>query len=208
MIFLNKNCTFKRCLSGCFTFIIIFCSCAPKITSFTASPATITNGDSVILNWKIKGKPTLMFDQRKIFHPGNDSLQVLEFTLSVEKGKKEKHLKRQVSVLQKESRDEVVLITTDLKGDTLIAEGIKDTALWSGFEVISVSNTSPRTLVVLHDNIQAALKSAGVASNVWEGTQYAGYWKIMTTLSEAEKEDSTTIPGQLEIKVLIRPLKK
>lgn len=149
-----------------------------------------------------------MFDQRKIFHPGNDSLQVLEFTLSVEKGKKEKHLKRQVSVLQKESRDEVVLITTDLKGDTLIAEGIKDTALWSGFEVISVSNTSPRTLVVLHDNIQAALKSPGVASNVWEGTQYAGYWKIMTTLSEAEKEDSTIIPGQLEIKVLIRPLKK
>jgi hypothetical protein len=208
MMLLKKICTFKSFLSGSLAFIIIFYSCTPKIFSFTASPPTITNGDSVILNWKIKGKPTLMFDQRKISHPGNDSLQVLEFTLSVEKGKKEKHIKRQVSLLPKESTDKVVLITNNLKGDTIIAEGIKDTTLWSNFEVISVSSASSRTLVVLHDNIQAELNSAGVASNVWKGVHYAGYWKIMATLTEAEKKDSTIIPGQLEIKVLIRPLKK
>lgn len=188
--------------------VLIFYSCAPKITSFTASPAAITKGDSVMLNWKIKGTPTLMFDQRKISHPGNDSLEVLEFTLSVEKGKKEKHIKRQISVLPNESMDKVVLATTDVKGDTLIAGGIKDTALWSNFEVISVSSVSHRNLLVMHDNIQAALDSLGTTSNAWEGTPYAGTWKIMTPLTEAEKKDATIIPGQLEIKALIRSFKK
>ncbi len=192
----------------CLFLVLIFYSCAPKITSFTASPAAITKGDSVMLNWKIKGTPTLMFDQRKIPHPGNDSLEVLEFTLSVEKGKKEKHIKRQVSVVQNESMDKVVLATNDIKGDTLIAGGIKDTALWSSFEVISVSSASHRSLLVMHDNIQAALDSLGNTSNAWEGTRYAGTWKIMTPLTEAEKKDATIIPGQLEIKALIRPFKK
>jgi hypothetical protein len=190
--------------------VLIFYSCAPKITSFTASPATITKGDSVMLNWKIKGTPTLMYDQRKISRPGNDSLDVLEFTLSVKKGTKEKQIsiKRQVSVLQNESMDKVVLATNDIKGDTLIAEGIKDTALWSGFEVISVSSASHRTLIILHHNIQATLDSLGTTSNAWEATPYAGAWEIMTPLTEAEKKDSTIIPGQLEIKALIRSFKK
>ena len=149
-----------------------------------------------------------MFDQRKIPHPPNDSLEILEFTLSVQKGKKEKYKKRQISVLPKESTDRVVLITTDLKGDTLIAEGIKDTVLWDNFQIISVSSLSSRPIVVIHENRRSELKSPGIPSDVWEGTQYAGAWKIMSVLTEAEKKDSTIIPGQLEISVLIRPLKK
>jgi len=63
----------------------------------------ITKGDSVILNWKVKGKPTLLFDERKIFRPSSDSLKILEFTLSVQRDRKTKYIKRQVSVLPKES---------------------------------------------------------------------------------------------------------
>lgn len=188
--------------------VLILYSCAPKITSFTASPAAITKDDSVMLNWKIKGTPTLMYDQKKISRPGNDSLEVLEFTLSVEKGKKEKHIKRQVSLVQNESTNNVVLATNTINGDTLIAEGIKDTALWSNFEIISVSSASRRTLLVLHANIPASLDSLGATSNAWEGTPYSGTWKIMTPLTEAERKDSTIIPGQLEIKALIRSFKK
>ena len=188
--------------------LFIFYSCAPKITSFTALLPTITKGDSVTLNWKIKGKPTLLFDQRKMAHPGNDSLEILEFTLSVEKNKKEKHIKRQISVLPAESMDNVILATTDLKGDTLIATGIKDTLLWNNFEVISVSSASKRTLIVLHNDIRSQLESSGVISNAWDGSKYCGEWKIMTILTDAEKKDSSIIPGQLEIKAIIRPLKK
>ena len=149
-----------------------------------------------------------MFDQRKITHPPGDSLEILEFTLSVQKGKIEKYIKRQISVLPKESTDRVVLITTDLKGDTLIAEGIKDTVLWANFQIISVSSLSSRPLVVIHANRQSGLKSPEIPSDVWEGTPYAGAWKIMSILTESEKKDSTIIPGQLEVSVLIRPLKK
>ncbi|MEO6838567.1 MAG: hypothetical protein ABI185_09260 [Ginsengibacter sp.] len=187
--------------------LIIFYSCAPKITSFSALPPTITKGDSVTLNWKIKGKPTLVFDQRKIAHSGNDSLEVLEFTLWVEKNKKEKHINRQISVLTEESMDNLIFATTDLKGDTLFASGIKDTILWNNFEIISVSSASKRTLSVVHNNIQSQLDSSGVISNAWDGSKYSGRWKIMTILTDAEKKDSSIIPGQLEIKAIIRPLK-
>ncbi len=205
---MSRKISFKTGISQWLFLVLIFYSCAPKITSFTASPASITKGDSVVLDWKIKGTPSLMFDQRKISRPGNDSIEVLEFTLSVEKGKKEKHIKRQISVLPNQSTDNVVLATNAVKGDTLIAGGIKDTALWSNFEVISVSSASHRNLLIMHDKIQAALDSLGTTSNALEGTRYAGAWKIMTLLTEAEKKNASIIPGQLEIKAIIRSFKK
>jgi|GEM_PF-1693186 len=188
--------------------VLIFYSCAAKIGSFTATPATITKGDSILLNWKIKGKPVLMFDQRKIAHPKGDSIDILEFTLSVQKGDKVKYIKRQVPVLPEESSDRVVLLTNELHGDTLIAEGVKDTSLWSNFEIVSVSSISKKILFVIHDNRQGILESAGTSSDVWEGSKYSGFWRIMTILTEAEKKDSSIITGDLEIKALIRPIKK
>lgn len=204
---MKNNQALKGRLWPCFTLILIFCSCAPKI-NFTALPATITKGDSVLLNWKISGKPTLLFDQRKIAHAPGDSLEILEFTLSVQKGKKVKYIKRQISVLPKESTDRVVLMTNNLHGDTLIASGIKDTLIWAGFEIISVSSLSARPVIILHANIKFELKNPEIPSNVWEGTPYAGDWKIMSLLTEAEKENHSLIPGQLEIKVLIRRYKQ
>jgi len=203
----KNNWTLNTGLILFLVFISFFYSCAPKI-NFTASPAIITKGDSVLLNWKVKGKPTLMFDQRKISRPLNDSLEILEFTLSVQRGKKEKYIKRQVSILPKESTDQVTLITNEIKGDTLIASGIKDSTLWAGFEVISVSSLSGRPLIILHAGRESELKDSQIPSNLWEGTRYAGNWKIMALLTEAEKKDHSIIPNQLEIKVIIRPIKK
>ena len=179
-MFRHKEYYCPKRLIGNLILVFIFYSCAAKISSFTATPATITKGDSVLLNWKIKGKPVLMFDQRKIAHSNGDSIDILEFTLSVQKGDKVKYRKRQVSVLPEESSDRVVLITIELHGDTLIAEGIKDTSLWSNFEIVSVSSISKRTLFVIHDNRQAILESAGTSSDVWEGSKYSGFWRIMT----------------------------
>ena len=179
---LKNNWTLNTDLILFLVFISFFYSCAPNI-NFTASPAIITKGDSVLLNWKVKGKPTLMFDQRKISHPPNDSMEILEFTLSVQRGKKEKYIKRQVSILPKESTDEVGVITNDIKGDTL-------------------------PLIILHAGRESELKDSEIPSNLLEGTRYAGSWKIMTLLSEAEKKDHSIIPDQLEIKVLISPIKK
>lgn len=200
--------SFPACPLRWIFWLVIFYSCAPKITSFTALPPTITKGDSITLKWKIKGKPTLLFDQRKITRPGNDSLEVLEFTLSVEKNKKEKHMKRQISVLPPRSMDKVVLATTDLKEDTLIATGIKDSVLWANFEIISLSSASNRSLIVVHNDQRSVLDSSGIISYAWEGSKYSGEWKIMAILNDAEKKDSTIIPAQLTIKAIIRPLKK
>jgi len=203
----KNNRALKRSVRA-FAFVFFFSSCAPKITNFTATPATITKGDSVLLNWKIKGKPTVMFDQRKIAHPPGDSLDILEFILSVQKDKKVKYIKRQVSLLPKESSDRVVLITNDLHGDTLIAAGLKDTILWSEFEIISVSSLSARPVIVIHANKKSVLKNPEIPSDIWQGMPYGGNWQIMSIVTEEEKKDHSLIPNQLEIKVLIRPVKK
>ncbi len=171
-------------------------------------PPVISKGDSVFLNWKIKGQPTLMFDQRKIAHSSNDSLEILEFTLSVEKNGKVKYIKRQVSVLPAESSDRVTFSITGLQGDTLIADGIKDTLLWKNYEIVSLSTVTGRTLIISHAGTVAEIKKPGVSSDNWRGKPYAGYWKIMSILTEAEKKDNTIIPNSLEIQAIIRPTKK
>ncbi len=186
--------------------ILIISSCSPKI-QFNASPPIITKGDSVFLNWKIKGEPTLMFDQRKIAHAPDDSLELLEFTLSVEKRGKTKYIKRQITVLPAQSVDRVALFTTDIKGDTLIAEGVKDSAAWKHFQIVSISSLSNDAFTVIHDGVTATIKNTDLPDGSWKNKNYAGDWIIMRQLSDAEKQDHSKIPGSLEIQVLIQQRK-
>ncbi len=205
---MHKNYLYVKKIFLLFSFIIlVFYSCAPKI-QFIVVPPTISKGDSVFMNWKIKGQPTLMFDQRKIAHPPNDSLEILEFTLSVEKNGKVKYIKRQVSVLPAESSDKVTFSITGLQGDTLIADGTKDTLLWKNYEIISLSTVTGRPLIISHAGTVAEIKEPAVPSGTWKDKPYAGYWKIMSILTEAEEKDNTIIPNSLEIQAVIRPTKK
>lgn len=199
----KNNLPLKKILYFC---LLFFYSCSPKI-EFTALPKSISKGDSVLLNWKIKGKPTLLFDQRKIAYPPNDSLEILEFTLSVQKNKKVKFIKRQVSVLPKESNDRVILMTTELKGDTLIAAGIKDSVLWKNYEIISLATVTSRSIMVTHANITAAITRAETASFIWKGKEYAGYWKFMSLLTVSEKQNHSMIPSFLEVRAIIQHTK-
>ena len=178
-------------------------SCKPRIYSFIPSSQVITQDDSVQFTWDVRGKATLLFDQRNIARPNNDSLHVLEFTLVVKKGSHEAHQKVQISVVPKQTTDYLVFPVTSLNGDTLIASGVKDTMLWKGFSIASITSVNQRVLTVIHDDVQSVIEDTSTASIVWRGKPYSGTWIIKTLLTPAERNNHDLIPNRFQLKASI-----
>lgn len=182
--------------------LTLLIACTPKV-SLTVSPSVISKGDSVFLNWKVKGNPTMMVDTRKIARPPYDSTEVMEFTLSAKKGKKEKYVKRQVILLPGGSYDQLAFTVSGIRGDTLIAGGTKDLTAWKNYQVITLASASKRPLYVTHEG-RSGLIGYTASGILWQGLPYAGYWKIETLLTPEEKLNHSEIPGLLLIKAFIR----
>jgi hypothetical protein len=125
--------------------------------------------------------------------------KLLEFTLVVQKQKKEVRQKVQVVILPKESTNEIIF-PTYLRGDTLIASGDKNQERWGDkFSILTVNSGSGRQLVVKHANKIANLDKNGSPSNDLKGTPIAGVWEIRSMLTEADKKDMSSAPATLRI---------
>lgn len=189
-----------------FTIIIavLLSSCGPKIFLFTAEPKTVSSRDSVILSWKARGKPAMRFDQRQIANPPGDSLNLLEFTLVVEKGgKNPAHKTQSVRLLPPLSLQFMPVRTVSIAGDSLIAKGIIDTWVWRNYFVYSVTNTSNRKLFVIHNGVSGEVTDSLTKSFAWKQLPFAGDWEIKTLLTKSEIQDRTKIPDRFILKVMI-----
>src|SRR5882762_5440732 len=84
--------------------VLLYCtwsSCGPKVLSFTATPATmITKDDSVKFNWRVSGKPTLLFYPDDADDPLNPGTRLLSYKLVAQKGKKEAFLEQTLTLLK------------------------------------------------------------------------------------------------------------
>lgn len=185
-------------------------SCSPVIRSFTVQPLTITSEDSVKVNWDVRGKPTLLVHENIVppdpanLGPSDAGKKFLELTLVVQKRSKEQRRIVQVAVLPKLSTDEIVF-RTDLRGDTLVAAGDKNSERWGDkFEIASVSSGSGRQLFVWHANKTVVLDKNGAPSNALMGTPVAGRWEIRSLLTDAEKKDMSTAPETLRLNATIQ----
>lgn len=182
----------------------LLASCSPKIFSFTAEPKTVSTKDSVILSWRARGKPTMRFDQKHIANPPGDSLNLLEFTLVVEKGSKDPaHKTQSVRLLPSLSLQFMPVRISSISGDSLIAKGITDTLLWRDYFVYSVTGTQNRRLLVTHNSITSELTDSLTSSFAWKQTPFAGGWEIKTLLNKSEIEDRSQIPERFILKVMI-----
>ena len=186
--------------------LIVICnSCEPVINSFSVSPRTIIADDSLKINYKIKGNPTLIVHERLIPEDSENAgasglpLKYLEFTLVVQKGKKETRRFVQVVVLPKETTNEIVF-PTYLHGDTLIAAGEKNAERWGDkFSILTVTSGSGRQLLVKHANRSSRLDKNGVICTDFKGTLVEGRWEIRSILTEGEKKDMSSAPSTLRI---------
>ena len=182
-------------------------ACKPEVYSFTASPKIITDRDSVHLHWVIRGKPELTFHEKKIPYPGGDSLQLLQFSLVAEKGGSRSAPRLlELSVLPQLYRDLFALPITGRHGDTLVADGVRD-SLYQDFQVESMTSVTGRKILVQHSTYQTMLYDSVTRSKTFRGVDYTGAWKFESLLTPEEKRNPTIIPKQFVIAVFIKPKK-
>jgi hypothetical protein len=191
-------------LTASLCFMLIFTACGPAIRYFVIVPQTITAGDSVKINWSVRGKPTMLLHIDSAVISGDDPHpEYREFTLVSQKGKKEKRSFIQVIVLPEESEDDIVF-STIRKGDSLFATGEKNEIRWGTlFLLKTISSGSGRTLQVSHGGKTVVLDKEGSGSVQFAGIPNSGEWEIRTAMSDREKADSTTIPAKLTIHSII-----
>ena len=195
----------SRCLCLFLLFFMIN-ACKPEIRSFSANPGIITERDSVHLNWDILGSPELTFHQKKIaYFGGGDSLQQLQFSLVAVKGRSRTTPRViELNVLPLLYRDIFALPVNGRHGDTLVAEGIRD-SLYKDFKIESMSSVNGRKILVEHNIYRTMLYDSVTRSKTFRGLDYAGAWKFQSLITPEEKENSKLIPNQFVIAVFIRP---
>jgi hypothetical protein len=188
-----------------FLLFIVFNACKPQIYSFTASPKIVTDRDSVHLNWDIRGKPELAFHQTKIGISGGDSLQQLQFTMVAVKGRARSNARQiDLNVLPILYRDIFILPVSGRHGDTLVAEGFRD-SLYKDFKIESMTSMNGRKILVEHNTYQTMLYDSVTRSKTFRGVDYSGAWKFQSLLTPEEKVNPAGIPKQFAISVFISP---
>ena len=190
-----------------FSLFFLITACKPEIYSFNASPNIITERDSVHLHWSIRGKPDLTFHQKKIPYSGGDSLQQLQFTLVAVQGNTRSAPRLlELNVLPLLYRDLFVAPVTGRHGDTLVANGIRD-SLYQDFQVESMTSVTGRKILVEHATYQTMLYDSVTRSKTFRGVDYSGTWRFQSLLTPDEKANPRLIPTQFAIAVYVRPKK-
>ena len=189
-------------------FIFLYCicnSCAPKITSFSARPyTTIAKADSVQFNWKLKGKPTLLFYMDPASDDENPAKYYLSYKLVAQKGKKEVSFPTLSLTVLPDTSIDYIIIHTIHRGDSAIAIAVRDTLEWGyHFVIAGLASASGRGLTVTHLGKTVTLDADGKMSAALDGLTNSGEWQISSPLSPEEKQDSSRIPGRLSIKTII-----
>ncbi len=194
----------SRCLFLFLLFIPIV-ACKPEIYSFSANPKVLTNRDSVHLHWDIQGRPELTFHQKNIAYSGGDSLQQLQFSLVAVKGRSRTipHV-IELNVLPLSYRDVFVLPVTGRHGDTLVAQGNRD-SLYNDFKVESMTSLNGRKILVQRGMYQTMLYDSVTRSKTFRGLDYSGTWKVESLLTPQEKVNPKLIPNQFVIAAFISP---
>lgn len=187
-----------------FYLILIFAicsSCKPAIHSFRVTPLVITGDQKIHIALDVKGTASLEYNE----HFSPDSIQLLDFTLIVNKGGKEERKNVQVQKLKSLAPLNITFATSKLDGDFVEASGENNNNQWSNFQIVSVSSVMSRDIMVSHSGRMAELKSDGSSSQNLSGTTAGGNWSLKTRLTTSEKADSSKIPQELKIRAVIKP---
>jgi hypothetical protein len=194
--------------SFCFYFLLsIFqlCACGPKIFYFQARPCTtITKEDSVKFTWKVRGTPTLLQYQEDAGDPENPAKYYQYYKLVTKKGKKEVAYPVLGLTILPDTSTDYILINTIRRGDIAFASATRDTLVWGNYFILDqIYSASSRRLTVTHLGKTTDLNGNSNPSLDFKGLPNSGLWEISTQLTDAEKKDSTQIPGRLKIKTVI-----
>lgn len=192
-----------------FILLVVAFSCKPKIDSFVTKSAgietkTITSDDSLEIDWKVRGKPTLLFHEL-IDSSGLEPEKFVELTLLVKKGKKEPARRLIiVQVLPPESSNTIVFDEAIFTKDSIIFKGIKSPSRWGNFFLIkTVKSTMGRPWTVYHEGKKIELTRDSIPSSGLQGLNLAGPWEFRSLLTPEEKSDPGKAPVEVRIQAII-----
>ncbi len=163
-----------------------------------------SNDLELFLVKKVKGAQLFVHGRNENITSRRSS--IIELMLVASKHKKEVHQSIELIVLPDTSTDEVVFPTSSLSSgrDSVIAGGEKDKLRWGEkYHILSVASGSQRIIVAKHNNKSIILDSTGTYVNALQGESLAGDWELISPLTEKEKNDMTTAPEELRLKVII-----
>lgn len=188
--------------------LVLQAACSPKVHSFSADRYFTNHKDSVHLKWTIRGKPSLSFSENKTRNFKGDTITIYEYRLVALKGSKKSDPSIvQVTLLTPNFRDFVILNVIDKEGDTLVACGNKDTAIYHDIRISSISSLDKRPLFVNYKGIQAIVSDSNKINHSLDGLNYAGYWELRSVMTPSEKLNPAIIPNTFSIAVYIQSTK-
>jgi hypothetical protein len=182
----------------------LWCACSPRVTSFTVYPAAmITKDDSVKFNWKVSGKPTLLFYQEDNDDQTNAGTRLLSFKLVAQKGRREAFLLQTLTLLPDTSTHEIRMKSIR-NGNELFAIDTLDRQKWGTYFKLDLVNAQmKRPLTVIHGGRTVQLDAAGHSSAGFKGLPNSGPWEIRTSLTAAEISGEQKLPGHLFIQTRV-----
>jgi hypothetical protein len=179
-------------------------SCGPKINSFAVSPLTMTTLDTLRVNWDVRGTPTLLihFDnlaEGNIPQDSDSTIGMLELDLVAKSGDKEQFRRTYIEIVPALIKNTIVF-TTEIKGDSLVAAGIKNPLRWAeNFKILTVSSNVSRPITIRHSGHSASLNTLGAISEAFKNTTLQGEWQFTSPLTKEEKNSQRSNTEELSI---------
>lgn len=109
----------------------------------------------------------------------------------------------QVAIRPDSASDEIGF-RDSVRNDTLIAAGINNPVRWGNdFEILTVSYSGSRELLVMHAGITRVLHPGDPPNTDFHSTPVQGYWSLRSPLTAAEKANPRLTPPALKINITI-----
>lgn len=140
-------------------------------------------------------------DARDDENPGKTYLM---YKLVASKGGKEAASPNLGVTLVSDTVIDNIFIDTKKVRDSVVASDSKDTLVWgTHFLLQTVASLSRRPVTVVHGGRIVELDAMGDTSRGLQGLVNSGPWVIRSLLTDAEKRDTTLIPGRLVLKTVV-----
>jgi len=184
----------------CLLLLMIFfhISCSPKIYSFKPEQSTITQGDTIKLNWKTRGNPTLLVHEKtSINDPANIKAdeRLLEFILGFKNS--DVYANTRILIRPQRPSDTLYFSPSEIKGDTLIAT--ENTVNEELYSIRSVRSALNRELTVWHAGKIITLPDNDTEVFLLNDTPIGGSWRVTLKMTPSELKDHKTAPSIFKI---------
>lgn len=173
-------------------------SCTPKIYSFGPDNDTISDGDTIKLNWRTRGRPMLLVHEKKESDdPANisENERLIEFILKFKNSSK--YSIKQVTITSNQIKDTLYFNHTNIVGDTMFA--ISQALPQNLFLINKVTSVMDRIIFVWHRGKMITLPENGSQSTELNTTSIGGEWKVGTLLTRMELSEPKLRPRVLKI---------